>query len=183
VLNTELAERVLRVLGVTTPEQQLHVRTTALTLTSDALEITSHRIAKEDGYEGLQKDFAVTPTAGAIDLTAIDTLIFDIARSRVRETGTNLPLRAVDSLETLVHGGLQTDKAAYAQDGAELRFRDLNGALGSYATPVKIKANYVLTLDDVPGSYEATLVQTLAGLVGSQTGEVRSSEQAANTRA
>ena len=183
MLSTELVERALRAIGATTPELQLVARTTALTLVTDALEAMSHRIAKEDGYEGVQKDFSVTPTAGVVDLSAISTMIFDIARSRVRVAATNVPLWGVDSMETLIDGGLPVDRVLYAQDGAELHFRDTNGAMGTYVTPIKIKSSYVLTLTDVPASYEAQLVQTLAGLVGDKMGEIRAHEMAANTRA
>lgn len=154
-----------------------------LALVPSALEEMSHRAAKGEGYEGLQKDFSVTPTAGVVDLSAIATLIFDLARSRVRVASTNLPLYAVDSVETLVNAGLQVDKAMYAQDGAELRFRDTSGALGTYVTPVKIKANYVLVLADIPTQYEDMFIQTLAGLAGGQLPEMRAHEMAANTRA
>lgn len=180
---TELVERTLRALGPLTEEQRAALRTPALVLVGDALEVLSHRIAKEDGYEGLQKDFPVTPAAGVVDLSAIAALIFDIARTRVRIASSNLPLYAVDSMETLAHGGLQTDKVVYAQDGAELRFRDTSGNLGTYVTPLKLKANYELTLSDIPAAYESALVQTLAGLVGNQLSELRGREMAANTRA
>lgn len=142
----------------------------------------SHRVAKESGYEGLQKDFSVTPTAGVIDLSAIATIIFDIARSRVRVASTNLPLYPIDSVETMVNAGIPTDKVVYAQDGAELRFYSA-GALGTYVTPVKIKSNYVLALADIPTQYEDMFIETLAGLVGGQVPEVRAREMSANTRA
>lgn len=154
-----------------------------LALVSDALEVMSHRAAKSEGYEGLQKDFSVTPTSGVIDLTSIATIIFDIARSRVRVASTNVPLYAVDSLETLVNAGLPTDKVIYAQDGTDLHFRDIGGTLNTYATALKIKANHVLTLATVPAQYEDMFIETLAGLVGGQVPEMRAREMAANTRA
>lgn len=180
----ELVEQTIRKLVLDpTPEVRLSLQTAAHTQIPNALKTVSHRVAKESGYEGLQKDFSVTPTAGVIDLTALTGIIFDIARSRVRVASSNLPINAVDSMETLVNAGLPTDVVLYAQDGTDLRFRDTAGALGTYVTPVKIKANSILALSEVPSQYEALLVETLAGLLGQMTSEMRAKEMAADSRA
>lgn len=180
----ELVEQAIRKMAIApTPEERLSLQTAIHTQIPNALKTVSHRVAKDQGYEGLQKDFSVTPTAGVVDLTALAGIIFDIARSRVRITSSNLPIRAIDSMETLISGGLQIDQVLYAQDGTDLRFRDTAGALGTYATAVKIKANYILTLTDVPTQYEAMLVETVVGLLGDLVSEKRAREMSADTRA
>lgn len=182
--SAELVEQTIRKLILTpTPEVRLSLQSAVYTQMPNALKTLSHRVAKEEGYEGLQKDFNVTPSAGVVDLTALSGVIFDLARSRVRVASTNAPLNAVDSLETLVYGGLPTDAPLYAQDGTDLHFRDAAGAMGTYATPIKIKANYILALSEVPTQYEALLVETLAGLLGQMTSEARAREMAADSRA
>ena len=180
----ELVEQTIRKLVLDpTPEARLSLQTAAHTQIPNALKTVSHRVARDTGYHGLQKDFSVTPTAGVIDLSALSGIIFDIARSRVRIASSNTPINAVDSLETLINGGLASDVPLYAQDGAELRFRDTSGAMGTYVTPVKIKANSILTLSEVPTQYEALLVETLAGLLGQMMSENRAKEMAADSRA
>lgn len=180
----ELIEQVIRKLALDpTPETRLRIQTSAYVLLPTALKVVSHRAAKDAGYEGLQKDFPVTPTAGVVDLTALSGIIFDLARSRVRVTSSNAPVNAVDSLETLVDGGLSADVPLYAQDGTDLRFRDTAGAMGTFVTPIKIKSSYVLALSDVPTQYEALLVETLAGLLGQMASEARAHEMAGDSRA
>lgn len=152
-------------------------RTTLGVIANDALELMAKRVAEGDAYEGLQKDFAVTPTTGFIDLTALTGILFDINRCRIRVTASNATVRACDSYETLEHGDLPLDQVWYAQDGRGLRFRGTDGSISTFVSPVLIRANYIPSFTDVtlpiPDQFKAALVTTMVELAIGQMTESR----------
>lgn len=137
-------------------------------MVGQALELMGKRVAAGDGHEGLMKDFTATPSSGVVDLTALTNILFDIKKSTVRVTSTNLKITSLDALDTLERGGLPTDQVFYAQDGPYLRFRDTNGSTTAYATGVTIKSSFVPTITEVSATvYEEALVSTLVELTHS----------------
>lgn len=140
-----------------------------------ALEAMAYRVARGPDYRGLQNDFFLTPAAGVIeDWTA--GIIFDIARSEVRDANTNVPLTPLDSVHALALASLPSDQVYYAQEGDKIRFRATNGALDTYATPVRITANFIPSLTDIPPEYHGLFFNTLAGLLTEPRPEMRAQE-------
>lgn len=138
-------------------------------LVPSALELMALRIKDSDGYEGLQQDFTATPTAGRLDLSAIAGILFDLDKANVRIASSGVNIQMVDSVETLEHGRLPTDRVWVAQDGQELVFRSTTPSLTDYATQVKIKSNYVPSLTGadarpLPARFEGLLLKTLVEL-------------------
>lgn len=138
-------------------------------LVPSALELIALRIKESDGYEGMQQDFTATPTAGRLDLSAVVGLLFDVDKANVRIAASGVNIQIIDSVETLEHGRLPTDRVWVAQDGQELVFRSTAGLLTDYATQVKIKSNYVPSLvgaDSRPllARFEGLLLKTLVEL-------------------
>lgn len=136
-------------------------------MVDQALELLGKRLAASDSRAGMTKDFAATPSAGVVDLTALPGILFDINRSGVRAASSSVRLSAVDSIETLERGGLPADQVFYAQDGTDLRFRDTSGSTTSYAAQVEIKSSFVPAMTDITSQYEEALVSTLVELAGS----------------
>lgn len=147
-----------------------------------ALELMAKRIAAGPGYEGLQKDFDATPTAGVYDTSAASTMLFDIDRSQVRVASSGSTLQAVDNLRTLDRGGLPSDVVYYALDGGRIVFRSTTPAINDYVTPVKIRASFVPTLAEVTTyGLDGTLLETLLGMLSGDRQEP--TEMAQVTRA
>lgn len=164
--SAQAVERALRQLAKEVGRERATVlRSTLSVIASDALLLASKRVAEGNGYHGLQMDFAVTPAAGLVDLAALTGILFDANRSRVRVAATNASIQTIDSYETLENGGLSSDRPYVAQDGGELRFRSTTPSLTDYVTPVKIKANYVMSFTEatrpVPPQQEDAVVATM----------------------
>lgn len=135
-----------------------------------ALELLGERVKDGSEYRRMQKDFAVTPVAGFIDLSALTGIVFDFRKASIRVSATDVYLEAVDDILTLQNGDLPTGTTYYAQDGRALRVRDTNGSLTAYVTPVKVRSNYKPSLADVarplPDYFEGALIETVIGVVG-----------------
>lgn len=135
-----------------------------------ALELLGERVKDGPEYRRMQKDFAVTPVAGVIDLSVLTGIVFDLRKSSVRVSATDVYLEPVDDLLTLQNGDLPLGMDYYAQDGRTLRVRNAAGSLTAYVTPVKVRAGYKPSLTDstrpLPDYFEGALVETAIGLVG-----------------
>jgi hypothetical protein len=171
ITSAQAVERALRQLSKEIGrEQATRYRSVLSVIAQDALELMAIRIKDGDGYEGLQQDFTATPTAGRLDLTTIPGALFDIDKSRVRISSSNVTVQSIDSIETLEHGNLALDRNYVAQDGQELIFRSVTtGLLTDFATAIKIKTNYIpsfVAADSrpIPFRHEGTLVSTMIEL-------------------
>lgn len=157
---TELCNLVLEVSGKT----ELELPTfRILALRKQGLELLSKRVASQQGYAGLQKDFAGTPTLGRLDLDALPGLLFDANIVEVRVTASNQGVTMIDSIKTLEFGGLPDDQVFCAREGNELVFRNASG-INNYAQAVKIKANQIVALDTLKAQYNGALVAIIAEL-------------------
>jgi hypothetical protein len=159
--DAQLIALVLEAAGKT--EQELP-RFRILGLRTLGLETLAKRVALQSGYEGLQKDFAGTPTLGRLDLDSFAGLLFDYTLAEVRVAATNQGITMIDNVKTLEYGGLATDQVFCAREGNELVFRDATGALNAYEQPVKIKANQVATLAGLKPQYYGALASIIAEL-------------------
>jgi hypothetical protein len=170
ITSAQAIERALRQLSKEIGrEQATRYRSVLAVVAQDALELMAIRVKDGDGYEGLQQDFTLTPTAGRLDLTATAGILFDIDKSRVRIASSGVIIQSIDSMETLENGGLPSDRVYVAQDGQELIFRSTTPSLTDYATQVKVKANYIpsfVAADSrpIPFRHEGTLVSTMIEL-------------------
>jgi hypothetical protein len=167
--SSELAEKALRKLNPVGDAARLVLRTTLLTLIPVALELLADKVAQGPGYKGLQKDFDLTPVAGAVDIPTL--MIFDINRSVVRVASSNDFLTPIDDILTLENGNLPSDQVYYALDGSSLRFRSTTPSLTDYATAVKVRANFIPTPATLPTQYEGNAVEVLVSLVGSDNAD------------
>lgn len=130
-----------------------------------AIELMAKRIAQGPGYEGLQKDFDATPTAGVYDTSAAAAMLFDINRSQIRVASSGATLQAADNLRTMERGGLPSDVVYYTLDGGRIVFRSTTPAINDYATAVKVRANFVPTFAEVTTyGLDGTLLETLVGM-------------------
>lgn len=156
-----------------------------LALVDSALEAMAYRVARGEDYRGLQREFGgLPPVVGELDLSTLgNTLIFNLARSQVKEDSTGVLLTPVDSLHTLHYGNLPVGQVYYAQDGMILRFRDAAGALDTYADDVTITANFIPVFSQIPNEYEGLFINTLAGLLTTEQPEMRAQELAEIGRA
>lgn len=151
-------------------------------LIPSALELLSDRVKEGKDYAKGQKDYAITPVAGVIDLIAPAFILFDFNKASVRVSATNVFLEPIDDLWTLQNGDLPTDVSYYAEEGRTLRVRSVTtGLLTDYIAPVKVKSNYVFSLTDaarpLPDYFDGALVNTLVGMC--MANPVESIEQAA----
>lgn len=133
-----------------------------LALASQGLELLAKRTAAGQGYKGLQKDFSATPTAGRFDLTTLADMLFNIHRATVRISSSNVLLIPVDTPNTLEKGELPLDDTYYTRLGNELVFKSTDGAINTFATALKIKANFIPTLATLPAEYNAALAATVS---------------------
>lgn len=167
ITSAQAVERAVRQLGKDIGrENATRYRSVLSAVAADALELMAIRVKDGDGYEGLQQDFTLTPTAGRLDLTATAGILFDIDKSRVRVASSGATIQMIDLIETLENGGLASDRVYVSQDGQELVFRSTTGLLTDYATQVKIKANYIpsfVVADSrpIPFRLEGALVATM----------------------
>lgn len=144
ITSAEVVERATRQLIKQVGRERATAMRSALSvIVNSALELMAVRVKDGEGYEGLQKDFTVTPTLGRFNTTATAGMLFELEKSRIRVASSNATIQLIDSMETLEFGGLPTDRIYAAQDGDDLVFRDLTGSINLYATQVKIKTNYV----------------------------------------
>lgn len=132
-----------------------------LGLASQGLELLAKRIAAGPGYQGLQKDFSATPSAGRFDLTTLADLLFDMSKATVRISSSNVLLIPVDAAHTLEKGDLVLDDIYYTRLGNELVFKSTDGAINTFATALKIKANFIPTLATLPAEYKTALTTTI----------------------
>lgn len=158
---TELINLTLEAAGKT--EQQLP-RFRILGLTTQALELLAKRVASQQGYQGLQSDFLIAPIAGRLDLSAIPGLLFDARRVEVRIAASNAGITMIDNVKTLELAGLPKDQIFCAREGNDLVFRDLTGAINTYATAVKVKASQQPTLAGLKPQYNGALAAIVAEL-------------------
>jgi len=149
-----------------------------IALIDSALETMAYRVARGPGYRGLQREFdGLSPVAGELDIATLGgAMIFDIARSRVRESATDDLLTPIDSIHVLRHVNLPTGQVYYAQDGTNLRFRASDGTLDTYATDVTITASSVPTFSQLTSEYEGLFINTLADLLTTTRPDVRAQE-------
>lgn len=133
-----------------------------IALINNALETLAYRVAKGADYKGLQAEFSATPTAGVLTLTS--GMIFDLARSTIRDSSATT-LTAVDSLFTLTHGVLPLGQIYYTLEGSKLRFRNTDGVLNTFASPLTITANFIPVLGTLPVEYNELFFSTLAELL------------------
>jgi len=159
----ELIAMVLEAAGRT--EQQLP-RFRILGLVKEGLEVLAKRVASQGGYEGLQKDFTATPTAGRLDLDTLAGILFEVNLAEVRISASNQGITMIDSVRTLEYASLPTDQVFCARDGNELVFRQADGTMNAYAQPVKIKANQIPTLATLKAQYKGALASIIAELAG-----------------
>jgi hypothetical protein len=164
VTETELINLTLEAAGKT--EQQLP-RFRILGLVTAGLETLAKRVATQAGYQGLQKDFLVAPVAGRLDLSAVPGLLFDPARVEVRIAASGAGVTMIDNVKTLEYGGLPKDQVFCAREGDELVFRDLTGALNTYATAIQLKASQIPTLGGLKPQYKGALAAIIAELATS----------------
>lgn len=134
-----------------------------------ALELLSDRVKEGKDYQKGQKDYAITPVAGVIDLSVPTFMLFDFNKSTVRVSASNVYLEPLDDLWTLQNGDLPTDVSYYAEEGRTLRVRSVTtGLLTDYVAPVKVRTNYVFSLTDatrpLPDFFDGALVNTLVGM-------------------
>jgi len=152
-----------------------------LALVDTTLETMAYRIARGGDYQGLRKDFSVTPVAGFTPTIGTGA-IFDIARSQVRFTAGGAVLTPIDSLLTLTQATLPDDQTYYAQEGTGLRFRDADGTV-TFASPLTITTNFIPLLSEVPVEYHGLFLDTLAGLMSEPRPEMRAQEMSEVGRA
>lgn len=144
ISSAEVVERAVRqLMKELGRERATALRSTVSVIVNDALELMATRVKQGDGFEGLQKDFPITPTAGRFNTTATPGMLFDIDKSHVRVSSSNATIQLIDSMETLEYGGLPLDRVYAAQDGDDLVFRDTTGSTTAYVTAVKLKTNYI----------------------------------------
>jgi hypothetical protein len=166
VTEEELRNMVLEATGKT--ERELPTFR-ILGLVKEGLEVLAKRVASQNGYQGLQGDFAATPVAGRLDLDTLAGLLFDPALVEVRVSASNQGITIIDNVQTLEYGGLATDQVFCAREGNELVFRQADGSMNAYAQPVKIKANQIPTLATLKAQYRGALASIIAELaVGTQ---------------
>jgi hypothetical protein len=157
----ELISLTLEAAGKT--EQQLP-RFRILGLAKEGLELLAKRVAAQQGYQGLQRDFVFAPVAGRLNLSTLPGLLFNAPRVEVRIAATGAGITMIDSVKTLEFGGLPRDQVFCAREGDELVFRDLTGALNTYTTAVAIKANQIPTLAGLRAEYNGALAAIIAEL-------------------
>lgn len=160
-----LANDVYERLKVLNPQAPPSLVPRLVTMIPAALELLADKVRQGPGYRGLQKDFDLTPAAGAVDIPTL--MLFDINKSTVRVASSNDYLTPIDDVLTLENGTLPSDQVYYAADGSTLRFRSTTGLLTDYATAVKVKANFIPTLATLPTQYEGNLVEVLVSLAAS----------------
>jgi hypothetical protein len=136
-----------------------------ITMIPAALELLAERALREDS-EGLQKDFAATPVAGEVDLTALSGILFDLKKSTVRIASSDVTLNPIDNIITLEQANLSVDQVYYTQRGMELVFRNTDGLITTFTTPVVIKSAFIPTVATLPARYEGALVATLVEMAG-----------------
>jgi hypothetical protein len=141
-----------------------------ITMVPAALELLAERALREDS-EGLQKDFPATPVAGEVDLTALSGILFDLKKSTVRIASSDVTLNPIDNIITLEQANLSVDQAYYTQRGMELVFRNTDGLITTFTTPVVIKSTFIPTVATLPARYEGALVATLVEMAGGGAAE------------
>lgn len=175
---TILANDAYERIKVLSPQAPPSLIPRLVTMVPAALELLADKVAQGLGYRGLQKDFDLTPTAGAVDIPTL--MLFDINKATVRVASSNDYLTPIDDVLTLENGNLPLDQVYYARDGSTLRFRSTTGLLTDYATALKVRANFIPTLSTLPTTqYEGNLVETLAAMAG----QVHAEEMAMTGRA
>jgi hypothetical protein len=136
-----------------------------ITMIPAALSLLAERALREDS-EGLQKDFAATPVAGEVDLTALSGILFDLKKSTVRIASSDVTLNPIDNITTLEQANLSVDQVYYTQRGMELVFRNTDGLITTFTTPVVIKSTFIPTTATLPARYDGALVATLVEMAG-----------------
>jgi hypothetical protein len=148
-----------------------------IALIDTALEALAYRVARGEDFRGLQKEFVVDVQGGRLTRADMgDAVIFDLARSTIREVNTGVLLIPLDSLTTVTYGGLPDGQIYYAPDGTGLRFRDALGSLTGYIATVTLTANHIPVLGQLPVEYQGLFLNTLAGLVTQPQAESRALE-------
>lgn len=157
----QLVNMVLEATGKT--ERELP-RFRILGLAKEGLELLAKRVASQNGYQGLQKDFTAPPTAGRLDLDTLPGLMFDTVLVEVRVATSNQGITMIDNVKTLTFGGLPTDQVFCAREGNELVFRSADGSMNTYSQVVRVKANQIPTLATLKAQYNGALVAVVAEL-------------------
>ncbi len=132
----------------------------------DALETLCKRIASSNDFHNGQKDFDLTAAAGRIDLGAsgADTMLFDPFKARVFVGASDDPAVYIERMETLKNGGLPNDTYHFTHRGQKLTFLNIDGQTNTLAGAVKVTANYIWAIGEVPREYYVELFETLAEL-------------------
>lgn len=137
----------------------------ALAALPDALSRLSKRIAASSDFHNAQKEFALTAVAGRVDLSLANTsankILFDCHRSRVFVGNSDDPAVYVERMETLKNGSLPSDAFYFSQRGQSLIFLNTDGSTATLAGAVKVVANFVWAIAEVPPEYEKELIDIL----------------------
>ena len=138
----------------------------AIAQVPDALSRLSKRIAAGLDWYNAQEEFELVAAAGRVDLSPAndlaDTILFNPHRSSVFVGNSDAPAMYVEQLETLKDGELPNDTYYFTHRGQQLIFLNLDGATNTLAGPVKIVANFVWAIAEVPPEFEKELLDILA---------------------
>jgi hypothetical protein len=161
------AYEILRLRGPVPPSAIPRIRV----LIPLAMEELGKTFAASD-YEGLQKSFAVTITAGRADLKDVEGLLFNPLRSVVFPPSSTTPAIWQPDTADLVWGNMvigSSEPVYYTQEGTVLVFRNnADGSISTLAGTGAVVTNYVPSLIDaarpLPVQYEGLLLKTLVEL-------------------
>lgn len=147
------------------------------------------RNAVAGDYDGLQKSFAITITAGRTDLKDIAGLLFDPLKSVVIPPSSTTPAIWHPDTGDLIWGNMTvgaTEPVHYSQEGTVLVFRNnADGSISTLAGTGAVVTNYVPSLTDaarpLPVQYEGLLLKTLVEMVAGGGVSAAESAQAGRT--
>lgn len=165
ITSQQLVERAIHKLAPpgASVEQVGQLRGSLSVHVKSALEGLGKRIADGDDFHNLQKEFSLTAVAGRIDLSAAPSngILFHPYRAQVYVGSSDEPAIYVERPETLKSGGLNNDSFYYSHRGQILIFLNTDGQTNSLAGTVKVVANFVPAITEVPAEHEKTLTDVL----------------------
>jgi hypothetical protein len=135
-----------------------------------ALQTVSQEVADSDDPSILRKDFTATPTAGVLDLSATSPtdLTPIIVKSLERVGSVRLSSGSVGMIRVNRDASLRStitntaEAHHYLIQGRQLLFKNASdNSLTTFVSPIKLTANYVPTLAQLPSQLDTRLIQEI----------------------
>jgi hypothetical protein len=130
----------------------------------DALTRIAVRVAEGDSYAELQKDYALTITAGVADIST-QPILMDYLNQGIVLVGSVMA-KWVPRFESLFGASVQSDVYHYAVRNRKLYFKNIaDGSVTTLTASGTGQFNYIPQISELPTRLESELTQELVNMV------------------